>query len=449
MPQDAQGHALTIAGGPAARAYGRTVEALLANRRDTPTLMEAALAADAEAPMVLSLRAALAMLATSGATIPTARAFAARAVEAATGATPREGLHAAAVAAWAEGEVEQALADWEAILASYPRDVVAMRLHHFAAFWQGRPGAMAAIADALRPHWTDNVPGYSNVLACRAFAYEETGRYVEAEEAGRAAIERDPCDLWAAHAVAHVLEMQGRRGEGIAWLDGLERNWGEGNNLRHHLLWHRALFHLERGEFDRVIALYDQGFRDLSSPLTQAAPDLYIDMQNAISMLFRLERQGVNVGPRWAELADKAEARIGDTLSAFTLPHWAMALGATGRHVAARRLLDAVARAAEGDTLQARTLRRAALPACHAVLLRARGAYVPAVECLRPALPHLPELGGSHAQQAVLEELFLDCALRANLPGDVRLILERAAGRHPVPPARRIGFAAVARAVPH
>jgi hypothetical protein len=107
--------------------------------------------------------------------------------------------------------------------------------------------------------------------------------------------------------------MQGRRSEGIDWLKRLEPNWEGANNLKHHLFWHRAMFHLERREFDEVLSLYDHGFRDLGSPLTQAMPDMYIDVQNAASMLFRLERQGVDVGERWVELADKAEARIGDS----------------------------------------------------------------------------------------------------------------------------------------
>ena len=79
-----------------------------------------------------------------------------------------------------------------------------------------------------------------------------------AEPSGRAAIEIDPGDLWGAHAVAHVMEMQGRHAEGIAWLDELEPNWEGGNNLLHHLWWHRALFHLERREFDAVLDLYDR-----------------------------------------------------------------------------------------------------------------------------------------------------------------------------------------------
>jgi hypothetical protein len=75
------------------------------------------------------------------------------------------------------------------------------------------------------------------------------------------------------------------------------------------------MFHLEQSEFDAVLDLYDQRFRNLASPLTQTLPDLYIDVQNAASMLFRLERQGVDVGDRWIEIADKAEQRVGNCLS--------------------------------------------------------------------------------------------------------------------------------------
>ena len=91
-----------------------------------------------------------------------------------------------------------------------------------------------------------------------------------------------------------------------------------------------------------ALELYDTRFRNLGAPLTVAAPDVYIDVQNAASMLFRLQRLGVDVGNRWEELADKAEARIGDCLSAFTLPHWLMALTATGRTAAAERMIDAM-----------------------------------------------------------------------------------------------------------
>src|SRR5690606_26995586 len=152
-------------------------------------------------------------------------------------------------------------------------------------------------------------PGFGTVLSCEAFGREECGDYRAAEAAGRAAVERDPLDLWGTHAVAHVMEMEGRHRDGIAWLDGLRRHWEGAAAIVHHLWWHRALYHWEAGEFDAVLALYDERFRNLESPLTRAMPDLYIDLQNATAMLWRLERAGIPAGARWDELADKAEAR--------------------------------------------------------------------------------------------------------------------------------------------
>src|SRR5215469_11620496 len=134
--------------------------------------------------------------------------------------------------------------------------------------------------------------------------------------------------------------MQGRRSEGIEWLTTLAPNWEGSHNLQHHLWWHLALFKLEYGDYADVLELYHTRFRNLAAPLTVAAPDVYIDVQNAASMLFRLQRLGVDVGNRWVELADKAEARIGDCASAFTLPHWLMALIATGRTAAAKRVVE-------------------------------------------------------------------------------------------------------------
>ncbi len=221
--------------------------------------------------------------------------------------------------------------------------------------------------------------------------------------------------------------MQGRRGEGIAWIDGLGRNWEEANNLRHHLWWHAAMFRLDRGEMDRVLALYDGQFRNLTSRLTAAQPDLYIDVQNAASMLFRLQRHDVNVGDRWVELADLAETRIGDCLSTFTLPHWMMALAATGRDAAAHRMLAAMSGVAQGPGVTVSLVACYALPICQVVLAHARCEFAWAVETMRPALGGMYRLGGSHAQQDVLEQLFLNSAMRAGLHDDARLLLERAA----------------------
>lgn len=447
MTTDAQGNAITAASDAAVAAYDHVIDGYLRYRADAGQRLKALTTLDSEMPMARVLQGAFVMLAYNAAMVPRARDAAV--VAARLAGTERERMHAAALHHWTEGEMDAALGAWEAIMATHPRDILAFRLHHFCAFWLGRAGQMLRAVDAAAPHWSVAVPGFGSILACRCFANEEAGNYTVAEEAGRAAVALDPGDLWATHGVAHIMEMQGRRAEGIAWLKALEPHWDGASNLMHHLWWHRAMYHLERGEHDEVLALYDRGFRNLDSPLTQAMPDLYIDVQNAASMLFRLSRHGVDVGDRWVELADKAETRIGDCLSTFTLPHWMMALAATGRFQAAARMLDAMREAARGPGTVAPILRESAIPVCEAVLAHARGDHADAVAAMRPALGVMHRMGGSHAQQDVLEQLFLDAAIKAGAEEDARMLLERVAGRHPVAPERRVGYAQAARSVRH
>ena len=440
MRHDSHGLAISTDSAEAAAAFDHAVAGYVTYRADTGQRVAPMLAADPDFALAHCLKGYLMMLSYKRANVPLAVQALADARAHASGATAREAAHIAALAAWIDGEPARAVAVWDQILRDHPCDVLAFRLAHFNNFWLGRPDLMLTSVRAVERSWEPTLPFYGTLLACRCFAHEECGLYTEAEAAGRAAIAHDPTDVWAAHGVAHVMEMQGRRAEGIAWIDGLRGNWQGANNLTHHLWWHLAMFHLERGENDRVLDLYDRAFRDLDAPLTLAVPDLYIDVQNAASMLFRMQLHGVDVGHRWDELADKAEARIGDTQSAFTLPHWMMALAATGRGEAARRMLAGLRDAAQGESSDARLVGTIALPLCEAVLAYGEGAPARAVALMRPVLGKLYLLGGSHAQQDVLEQLYLHAAVQADLRDDAWLLLERVSGRHAVPVNRRVGY---------
>ena len=447
MQLDARGLPVSTTSAEAATAYDHLIVGYLTQRADTPARLTALLEADPDFALGHCMQGYFAMLAYKQASVPTAVQAARTAQSLAASATPRERSHIAALAAWAEGELDRTIALWESILRTHPLDAVAFRLAHFANFWLGRPQDMLSSVERVMPAWSEEIPNYATILACHCFAHEEAGNYLAAEPSGRRAIELDPADLWAAHAVAHVMEMQGRRSEGIEWLTMLAPNWEGSHNLQHHLWWHLALFKLEYGDYAGVLELYDTRFRNLAAPLTVAAPDVYIDVQNAASMLFRLQRLGVDVGNRWEELADKAEARIGDCLSAFTLPHWLMALTATGRTAAAQRMIEAIRAFANGRGTVSRIVRDYALPIAEAQLAYAGGRYSDAVALMRPAIGGMYRLGGSHAQQDVLEQFFVDAALKAGSTADVRLAVERVAGQRAIPPERFIGWREAAKAV--
>ena len=416
---DLNGLAISTRSEAARAAFDRTLRAYGGNRVDTSDHLAATLAADPQFALGHCVKGYLMMLMYNAAVLPKARQ--AQAAARALPANARESLHIEALGAWAAGDLARALQIWEEILAAYPTDMLALRLSHFNYFWTGRREDMLASVERVAPRWPQAAGSYALMLSCLAFGHEECGAYEAAERAGRRAVELDPTDGWGAHAVAHVFEMQGRQAEGIEWLAGLEAHWAGINNFVHHLWWHRAMFHLQRRELDAVLDLYDRRFRDLASPLVAKMPDLYIDIQNAASMLFRLERQGVDVGARWSELADKAEARIGDCLSAFTLPHWMMALAAAGRERAAQALIDSL------RNNPTPVIRDVALPVCQAVLAHRRGEHQRAQELMAPRLDELRHLGGSHAQRDVLLQLCLDSALKA---GNERLAKDVAGRRH-------------------
>jgi tetratricopeptide (TPR) repeat protein len=448
MRKDLHGLAISTASDEASAAFERTVMAYLKYRADTPEHLERALAADPDFALANCLQGYFAMTSFKQANVAMAQQAARKARARAAKATARERAHVDALDAWIAGDLDRTLSIWKQILGEHPRDVLAFRLAHFVNFWLGRPQAMRASAEGVRPHWGRELPGYGTLMSCLCFAREECGDYASAEPAGWQALEIDRADFWGVHALAHVMEMQGRQDDGIALIEDSEPHWPGGNNLQHHLAWHRALFHYERREFDTVLELYDQKFRNLASPLAVAVPDLYIDIQNAASMLFRLERQGVDVGDRWNELADKAEQRIGDCLSAFTLPHWMMALATTGRGEAADRMLAAMRAFGARSGTVAEVVRDVALPVSEAVLLNRRGEYARATALMRRALVGMSALGGSHAQQDVLLQLYADAALKANRPDDLEAALARA-GMGRKPPAERIGYAEAARLAAH
>ena len=175
----------------------------------------------------------------------------------AVNANDRERRHLAAARAWLDGDFQQAVARYGDIAIEYPRDSLALQLAHLGDFYLGQSSQLRdRIARALCD-WDESVPGYGYVLGMHAFGLEEMGDYGRAEERARRALELNPRDPWAVHAGAHVMEMQGRLGDGVHWLTSRTNDWAPDNGFAFHNWWHLALYHLDLGQHDRVLELYD------------------------------------------------------------------------------------------------------------------------------------------------------------------------------------------------
>ena len=207
----------------------------------------------------------------------------------------RERAHVRGLALWVAGDWKGMQGQFDRLLAEYPRDMLALQIGHLADFYHGdRDNLRGRIARAL-PAWRRDDPGYGFVLGMYAFGHEECGEYPEAEETGRRAIEVEPDDSWAQHAVAHVLEMQTRQAEGIAFMESRTDHWAQHDNVfAFYNWWHTALYNLDQDRTDAVFDIYDRRIRSESS-------EVQLTMLDATALLWRLHLRGIDVGNRWAE----------------------------------------------------------------------------------------------------------------------------------------------------
>ena len=323
------------------------------------------------------------------------------------GLNARETGHLAALTAWIEKDTHLACHHWDMVLISEPLDILALKLQHFSLFWQGQAAHMRDAAARVLPAWKSSMPGYAQMLGMYAFALEEVGDYTRAEMLGREAVERHPDDLWAIHAVAHVYEMQGDLKQGIAWLNQPLNTWEDRNPFKDHLWWHTAMFALEKGDFTRVLQLYDDAVWPDSSTF-------YLDVQNAASLLTRLESFGIDVGSRWEALAIASQDRAGDHVLLFTEPHYTMAFGRTGRHDEAEKQITSLNGFAKTTpTSNARVVEQIAAPVCSAIRDYYRGDFTNAVDGLLPLRYDYQPIGGSHAQRDVFNFYLIDAAIKS------------------------------------
>ena len=344
-------------------------------------------------------------------------------------ADDRASAHRAALDAAVRGNWTDAARKLEWHSVAFPRDLIALQAGHLLDFLRADARSLRdRIARAL-PHW-EGVPGEGFVLGMHAFGLEETGAYAEAEEAGRHAVALDPRDCWAHHAVAHVMEMQGRADEGLEWMGAREADWaGDTNFLKVHNWWHRALFHIALGEPEAALALFDGHIGSGSTAM---------DLVDASSLLWRLDLLGLDVSGRFVEVAERWRGLADGALYPFNDLHAAMAYLGAGQIGDVERLLERMATASGSET--ADWIRAIGRPLIDGFLAFRLGDHAVATERLWSARHIANAFGGSHAQRDVIDRTLMEAARRADLPSVVgALAAERRALRpeSPAKPVRR------------
>jgi tetratricopeptide (TPR) repeat protein len=430
MIEDAQGHQLSGATEAAAGAYDRAARAFNLVHGDAIGLFEEACQAAPDFAMAYLGKAWVFAVANDPGLLTRAKALAetARPLR----LNEREQAHLAALSHVVQGSRAAAVAVLDRHLMHYPFDIVA---HQAAALIDGFLGRFPRVRDRSAralPFWSKDQPGYGTLLAMHGFGLEEAGDYTRAEDESRAAAELEPLSFWPHHTVAHVMEMTGRPEDGLQWMAAREAQWSTPDHMNQvHIWWHKSLFHLELGEYDAALALYDRPMRATQRPVA-------LSLTNATALLWRLDTLGCDTGDRWPEQADLWQGHADGKCLVFADIHAAMAELRSSREALVERRLEAMRETAASGLEAASLYRTVGIPVVEGLRWFHRGAYAEAVESLLPVRADLWQIGGSHAQRDIVDWTLTEAAQRAG-QRDIALSLayERLATRPRSAPNRR------------
>ncbi|HYO96765.1 MAG TPA: tetratricopeptide repeat protein [Polyangiaceae bacterium] len=416
---DSRHLALSARSSCSAELYDRALEQVAGYAADPFSPLDLLLAEDPECVSAQCLRAALGVMAGERAGLALIRESLAQGEALADVANARERRHLAAARAWLDGEFHRSIDLYGRIAFDYPRDLLALQVAHVGDFYLGQQRQLRDRLLHALPAWDESVPGFGFLQGMLAFGLEETLLFEQAETRGRWALELNPKDVWAVHAVTHVFEMQGRVPEGIDWLQSRRSDWSVDNGFAFHNHWHLALFHLELDQPARALSIFDQHLWPKPSAVA-------LEMVDAAALLWRLHLRGVELGTRASSVATSWSDPVHHGFYAFNDVHATLSLVAEGRLTEARRRVDELERCAGDDGSNAGMSRQVGLPLARALVAFGEGRYDAVVETLWPLRLVASAFGGSNAQRDIIEQTLAEAALRSKRPAVARaLVAER------------------------
>lgn len=337
-------------------------------------------------------------------------------------ALPRESAIIDAILTWAAGDLWGAVERHGRIAQQWPQDVVNLKLAQIHQISLGDVDHMVELLEPAMPKAAES--GYA--LGLLAYAYEQQGRLDTSLVAARRAVEINPHDGWAHHAIAHVYDTQGNIDQGIAWLDANNHHWDRCSSFMYtHNWWHLALFHIDAGSPASALALYDQRVWGVRKGHVQ-------DQLNAISLLARLEFRGIDIGDRWTDIAEYAAPRTAEHLNGFYDLHVIYALARAGKYDLVDLMLGNMRRfalAAPGRI--GRLWREVVVPAAAAVVRHSQGNWRDCALIFRRVQSRLIEAGGSHAQRDLFEQMQLDALMKAAFADEAAQLLKQRVRQRP------------------
>ncbi|MEN3175967.1 tetratricopeptide repeat protein [Gluconobacter sp. OJA] len=341
------------------------------------------------------------MLSETGDVPSEARRYHERAAQSVISALPREKLLFSVLEASIADDPDAIIRLTDRILAQWPRDLVTLKLRQYHDFIRGRFEDMLAVA--LRSE--DAAGDVAALHGMLAFAYEQCHDLPAAERSARTALAMDASEPWAQHALAHVFLTQGRIDEGTAFLEERSAGWKTLTSFMDtHLWWHLALFYLARNRVSDAVSVYDQHCWTRERSFSQ-------DQVGAVSLLVRLELAGADVEDRWTDLANWLASRQDDVSQPFLTLQYLYGLLRAHRPEG-QHLLRRIEGLSGQNLPDQRAWDLVGIPLARGLNAYLHNENASALLSFNAALPHLQDIGGSHAQRDLFIQIHQDLKRR-------------------------------------
>lgn len=333
----------------------------------------------------------------------------------------QERYHVEIVNLWVNNELKQVGRVLEKIITLYPNDLSALKMAQDTYFALGLSMQMRnSLAGSLAQIPARNpLKGYAHGMF--AFALEESNMYDESQAQVMEALKLIPHDTWAIHNYAHCLEMQAKTEEGLKWMYDRKADWAGCQTLACHQYWHTALFHINQSQFDEAVQLLDHEV--LSRCLSNGTS---LDLVDAASMVYRMELSNLfELAPsaggkkdRWSGVYEVCKPHKDDHLWGFNDAHFMMSFLGMDDLKLAREFIDAL----PGAKFMLSNLQESVVkPLLEAMYQFKLKNYSKCVDIMEELRFDIIQIGGSHAQRDLFEQLLLVASLKSDKPSHNKL----------------------------
>ncbi|KPM05244.1 Tetratricopeptide repeat protein 38 (TPR repeat protein 38)-like protein [Sarcoptes scabiei] len=340
----------------------------------------------------------------------------------------RERKHVEAVGKLSRLDLLGAANVWEQILQQYPNDIHALKFCFYSYLFHGEKQKQFDLIQKSYPYFFDQqkiTNHYSMIMnGMLSFVNEELQFFRVAERYGRQGLERNPFDGWATHALAHVMEMEGRFEEGINFMNMTERNWTKSNHLACHNYWHLSLFNLSTDNFDAALDLFDEKILPTARQTKKS-----FNLCDAASLLYRTyllkydDPDRLHLQSRFEDVFAIVKPYLNHHVIGFCDLHYLMACIGSKHSVEAKNLFETIG-GSDLSIVQEESARITQNLMESMILFDAKR-YEEVIKILLSIKDSIVSIGGSDAQRDIFNQLLIVSAMQSKQASNNQDFIDR------------------------